>query len=256
VTEEEWLGCYNLAGMLRFLQERGSERKVRLFGLACVRRIPGFWFDVAVESVLLTAERLVDGNASRAGFDAVVMRVLGESEDDFAPSYPCTVGSVSGHVQLPLWYELVTAALGPIDHVTRLANRVTGIVHTVANDRKAVLRAAAGDEIRAARASWAVAEAAAKNECIYHCRIVQDLVPFHVQTCKPSYVAREVAELARAAYEERLRPSRELEAARLAVLADALEEAGCQNTDILGHLRSPGPHVRGCWPVDLLLGKE
>jgi hypothetical protein len=43
---------------------------------------------------------------------------------------------------------------------------------------------------------------------------------------------------------------------RVAVLADALEESGCANEDILGHLRGPGPHVRGCWAVDLLLGKE
>ena len=40
------------------------------------------------------------------------------------------------------------------------------------------------------------------------------------------------------------------------VLADALEEAGCQEQDILGHCRSGGEHVRGCWVVDLLLGKE
>src|SRR5262249_4681038 len=71
-----------------------------------------------------------------------------------------------------------------------------------------------------------------------------------------------------------------LDPARLAVLADALEEAGCVRrpclicaverarggpgeircgcveSDLLAHLRSPGPHVRGCWAVDLLLGKE
>jgi hypothetical protein len=42
----------------------------------------------------------------------------------------------------------------------------------------------------------------------------------------------------------------------LPILADALEEAGCSATDILDHLRGPGPHVRGCWVVDLLLGKS
>ena len=42
----------------------------------------------------------------------------------------------------------------------------------------------------------------------------------------------------------------------LTVLADALEEAGCTNADILLHLRSPGPHVRGCWALDLILGKS
>jgi hypothetical protein len=43
---------------------------------------------------------------------------------------------------------------------------------------------------------------------------------------------------------------------RLPILADALEEAGCDNADILYHCRGRGPHVRGCWVVDLLLGKE
>jgi hypothetical protein len=43
---------------------------------------------------------------------------------------------------------------------------------------------------------------------------------------------------------------------RLFLLADALEEAGCDNAAILKHCRRPRPHVRGCWVVDLLLGKE
>jgi hypothetical protein len=42
---------------------------------------------------------------------------------------------------------------------------------------------------------------------------------------------------------------------RLPILADGLEEAGCDNADILSHLRGPGPHLRGCWPVDAILGK-
>jgi hypothetical protein len=47
-----------------------------------------------------------------------------------------------------------------------------------------------------------------------------------------------------------------LDPTRLAILADPLEEAGCADPDILSHLRSPGPHVRGCWALDLILGKE
>src|SRR5438270_262087 len=41
---------------------------------------------------------------------------------------------------------------------------------------------------------------------------------------------------------------------RTPVLADALEDAGCTDPDLLGHLRGPGPHARGCWVVDALLG--
>jgi hypothetical protein len=47
-----------------------------------------------------------------------------------------------------------------------------------------------------------------------------------------------------------------LDRVRLAVLADALEEAGCADANLLGHLRGPGPHVRGCFALDLLLGKQ
>jgi hypothetical protein len=64
-----------------------------------------------------------------------------------------------------------------------------------------------------------------------------------------------VAALAWPAYEQRTLPSGHLDNARLAVLSDALEEAGCTDADLLAHLRSPGPHVRGCWPLDLVLGK-
>jgi hypothetical protein len=62
--------------------------------------------------------------------------------------------------------------------------------------------------------------------------------------------------LALAAIEERGMPSGELDFARLAVLSDALEDAGCNDAAILEHLRSPGPHVCGCWTLDLVLGKE
>jgi len=40
------------------------------------------------------------------------------------------------------------------------------------------------------------------------------------------------------------------------ILADALEDAGCTDAAILEHCRGPGPHVRGCWVVDLILGKS
>jgi hypothetical protein len=65
-----------------------------------------------------------------------------------------------------------------------------------------------------------------------------------------------VVALAQAAYDQRELPSGQLDIARLAVLADAQEEAGCTDADLLNHCRQPGVHVRGCWAVDLLLGKS
>ena len=43
---------------------------------------------------------------------------------------------------------------------------------------------------------------------------------------------------------------------RMPILGDALEEAGCNNEEILGHCRQPSEHVKGCWLLDLVLGKE
>ena len=62
--------------------------------------------------------------------------------------------------------------------------------------------------------------------------------------------------MAQAIYDERELPSGHLDAARLAVLADMLEEAGCTDPELLGHLRGPGPHVLGCWALDAVLGKS
>ncbi len=64
-----------------------------------------------------------------------------------------------------------------------------------------------------------------------------------------------IRELARAAYEAR-QPDRTLEPARLAALADAMETAGPFPPVLLEHLRSSGPHVRGCWAVDLILADQ
>jgi hypothetical protein len=84
-------------------------------------------------------------------------------------------------------------------------------------------------------------------------RDVFGLLPFRRAVADASIRTRDVGAMAEAAYAERALPSGHLESARLAVLADALEDAGASG-DLLEHLRSPGPHIRGCWAVDLCLG--
>jgi hypothetical protein len=79
--------------------------------------------------------------------------------------------------------------------------------------------------------------------------------PFRPVTLSPGWRSPVVQGLAQAAYDEREQRAGPLDNARLAVLADALGEADCTDALLLGHLRGPGPHVRGCWAVDLLLGK-
>jgi hypothetical protein len=73
--------------------------------------------------------------------------------------------------------------------------------------------------------------------------------PFRPAVIDPTWRTPTALGLADAIYSERAFD-------RLPVLADALEEAGCDNPDILAHCRGPGTHVRGCWAMDFVLGKE
>ena len=80
--------------------------------------------------------------------------------------------------------------------------------------------------------------------------------PFHPVAIDPDSKTHTVLSLAQLVYDNRVLPAGILEPERLTILADALEDARCDNSDILDHLRGPGPHVRGCWAVDSILGKE
>src|SRR5262249_60325227 len=81
--------------------------------------------------------------------------------------------------------------------------------------------------------------------------LIRDILgnPFRPVTFSPAWLTPVVASLAQATYEQRQLSTGHLNPHRLALLSDALEEAGCTDADILSHLRSPGPHVRGCWAL-------
>jgi hypothetical protein len=81
-------------------------------------------------------------------------------------------------------------------------------------------------------------------------KLLRDLLgnPFHSVSLDPAWRTSAVLALARGMYESR-------DFGAMPMLADALEAAGCPDPDVLLHCRGPGPHVRGCWVVDVLLGK-
>jgi hypothetical protein len=117
---------------------------------------------------------------------------------------------------------------------------------------------AAHEDACAALAAAFVAAGAESGEEVELLRDIFGTLPFRPVAVERGWLAwagGAIPGLARAAYEERTLPAGTLEPSRLAVLADALEDAVCDHADILDHLRGAGPHVRGCWAVDLLLGK-
>jgi hypothetical protein len=73
--------------------------------------------------------------------------------------------------------------------------------------------------------------------------------PFRPVAVEPGWLTADVVALAKSIYADRAFD-------RMPILADALQDAGCENADVLDHCRGPGPHVRGCWVVDLVLGKS
>ena len=85
----------------------------------------------------------------------------------------------------------------------------------------------------------------------YPLRLIHEVVgnPFRPVSFSPSWRTDTAVSLAKQMYESR-------EFGAMPILADALQDAGCDNDDILSHCRGPGPHVRGCWVVDLVLEKE
>jgi hypothetical protein len=121
---------------------------------------------------------------------------------------------------------------------------------------------AAGHRVADLAASDAAESAAgAGQERASQCDLLRDIAanPFRAApTIDPAWLTWNdgtVKKLAEAAYEERSLPDGTLEGDRLAVLADALEEAGVNDNPLLEHLRGPGPHVRGCFVLDAILGK-
>ncbi|WP_082843222.1 hypothetical protein [Gemmata sp. SH-PL17] len=81
--------------------------------------------------------------------------------------------------------------------------------------------------------------------------VIRDIFgnPFRPVVFSASWRTDTVVSLAQQMYESR-------DFGAMPILADALQDAGCNNDDILTHCRTPGEHVRGCWVVDLVLGKE
>jgi hypothetical protein len=95
---------------------------------------------------------------------------------------------------------------------------------------------------------WTLAR---KKQEVFLATLLRDIFgnPFRPVSFDPAWRMGNVLSLAQAIYDERAFE-------RLPILADALEDAGCTNADVLGHCRGGGEHVRGCWVVDLVLGKS
>ena len=251
MTEDEWLACTDPTPMLDLLfglppwsrwlrtgpytdEEEAallnrrrmavaSDRKLRLFSCACCRRIWHLLTHPPSRVAVEVAERYADGLA--AGEE------LASARDTGRPGYPYHSDPAGDPA---VWAadpdaEAATHAWGDAAH---FAAYVT-------------CRAVPEEEAEG------VCDAAWAENCRVTCDLLRDIFgnPFRPAAVDPDWLTPSVVELSRSIYDDRAFD-------RMPELADVLERAGCTNANVLEHCRGPGPHVRGCWIVDLLLGKE
>jgi hypothetical protein len=239
MTEAEWNSCTEPQIMLRLLRYSGtaSERKLRLFAVACCRRIWHLLPDQECREAVRVAESFAEGKATTEVLREV--EGAGASYYDYREDVPQErLAYHAGGAIFQLGQEALASDM--------VANAASGAVACSALD--------AGGDRRAADVSR-------HGESAAQCCLLRDIVgnPFraaHLDLVWLCWSGGLIPKLAQAAYDERRLPEGTLDNSQLAVLADALEDAGCADAELLAHLRSPAVHVRGCFAVDLLLGRN
>jgi hypothetical protein len=226
MTEEEWLTYATGERLVNQTWVHGRERKLRLFGVACGRRCWPLLEDRDRRSVEVV-ERFVEGLCSAAVLAAAHERATSDVVRSVTVPRPKT-DSCRRDMRDAARAAVEMICHGPTWEAAPISER-----QAVAVPLRDAEKLAHADLLR----------------CIFG-------NPFRPVVADPAWQSAPLLGLAQAAYDERHLPVGELDPERLAVLSDALEDAGCTEAAILGHLRAPGPHVRGCWVIDLLLGKE
>lgn len=222
MTEQEWLECAEPTRMLEFLRCKVSERKLRLFAVACCRQIWSLLVDDRSRKAVEIAEKFVDG-----------MATADERQKAAENAHPVTMGcdtSRSGDSQLAAAYAPIYACESLNSELARFQD----------NGEYTAIDAALGTLVNCDDTEYPLLTI--QLRCIVG-------NPFQSITLDRSRLTATALSIAQAIYEERAFD-------RLPILGDALEDAGCDNADILNHCRQPGEHVRGCWVIDLLLGKK
>jgi hypothetical protein len=227
MTDREWLESNDPEQMRIALAIIGgaSERRLRLVGCACCRRLWRLMCDKRSQSAVDGSELFADKRLTAAALkhlSSEASKAFEQAHNDFFKKSvtPAAIAGAASYLSKKYF------------DINMLSN-----------------------------AMGAAAEAAQQDEAVElasQAHLIRDIFgnPFRPVLIEPSGLIPQIVSLATVAYEERNLPTGELDTERLNVLADALEDAGCTNADILGHLRSVGVHVRGCWALDLLLGKE
>jgi hypothetical protein len=249
--------------MLEFLHGKVSDRKVRHFAAACCRRIWHLITDPRSRDAVEAVEKYVDGLIDNSDlFELhVAAGEAAESRRDATPfaghdgwsfevgidASSAAMAAVRASSRFPIGMsdqEHEAALLPPsrfqpgVDTVHGYATRA--VAHAAQPLDYGNTWPGSPERIQAIR------EESAAQVQVVHCIFGN---PFRPVTFSPEWRTDTALSLARVMYDSR-------DFSAMPILADALQDAGCDSAAVLDHCRGPGPHVRGCWVVDLVLGKE
>jgi hypothetical protein len=219
MTEDQWLACDDPTPMLEYLRGKATERKLRLFAVATARSVWDMFEREDMRQAVEAGERHADGLMT---------------EEDLRPH--------------------ATAMYGYLTNPTPETREWFPGIGRGSREKLGVLKLALCSVFT--RKGLAILSTHAYRDGLvltnqYQPPLLRDLFgnPFHPVSAEPSWLTSTVLQLAASIYADRAFD-------RLPILADALQDVGCDRADMLDHCRGPGPHVRGCWVVDLVLGKE
>ena len=223
MTEVEWKTGREPRPMLEAIREGVDERKIRLFAVACCwDDTHWLWEGKASAAAVAAASQYADGQATRTELQLAWIAVGSQLRfklEGGEPAWDPTYYASSSDIA----FTAETCAYYS-------ANRI-GMMPEPQTDELA-------------------AEVFAAEAC-FQADLLRDIFgnPFRPVVFNPAWRTETAVGIATGIYEDRAFE-------RMPILADALQEAGCEHADILSHCREPGEHVRGCWVVDLVLGKE
>ncbi|MFO0823654.1 MAG: hypothetical protein U0792_11150 [Gemmataceae bacterium] len=268
MTEAEWLTCDNDEAMLAFLRNRGNLRKLRLFAVAACIRGWSLFIDERSGHAVKVAERFADGAASdrdlfTARADALAAR------RDVANAAPRSEFNWWGDAAAETAFSCAAAdAFPPVGHAAPQHDYFTTAAGFMANalalvrvrqlEEETLLHELPDDgtydEARQDMYEKAdrICEEVRRSAWSAGAALLRDIFgnPFRPVSFDAEWRTSTAVLLAKQMYE-----SRNFDA--MPILADALEDAGCCNEHILNHCRDAnGVHVRGCWVIDLVLGKK
>ncbi|MDB5309988.1 MAG: hypothetical protein JWO38_4190 [Gemmataceae bacterium] len=226
MTEAEWLACEDPTPMLEFIRSKACSRRLRLFAVACCRSGMNQTVPKWLRQLVNTLEGYADGIRDQTKLLSRYSKAVEQ------------IGTDRGAIEIPPGVPGRFAALSRRQRNAHL--------------EALVLACYPNDPFIAARNLPLISDRTPKPNSLVslHMAFLRDVTgnPFRLITADPTWLTSTVVALARQMYESR-------DFSSMPILADALQDAGCENVDVLDHCRGDGPHVRGCWVVDLVLGK-